>query len=156
RTIEEMIGRSDVLDMDPAVEHYKARGLDFSKIFYRPEMGPDVGVYQRTVQDHGLRNALDQHILADPQVRALLDTPYRVTWCPEVQHPAAVEDGRASVPASRLEDTQEITSARDVDLPRAEIHLPIRNIHRTVGAILGSEITRKYGPEGLPEDTVRL
>ncbi len=44
RTIDEMIGRSDVLDMRKAIDHYKARGLDFSKIFYRPDMGPDVAV----------------------------------------------------------------------------------------------------------------
>ena len=44
RTIDEMIGRSDLLDMKRAIGHYKAQGLDFSKIFYRPEAGPDVAV----------------------------------------------------------------------------------------------------------------
>ena len=41
RTIDEMIGRSDLLDMKRAIGHYKAKGLDFSKIFYRPEVGPE-------------------------------------------------------------------------------------------------------------------
>ena len=39
RTIDEMIGRSDLLDTKRAIDHYKAKGLDFSKIFYRPEVG---------------------------------------------------------------------------------------------------------------------
>ena len=51
-----MIGRSDLLDMRKAVDHYKAKGLDLSKIFYRPEMGPEVAVRQgngRFVSDRG-------------------------------------------------------------------------------------------------------
>jgi glutamate synthase (ferredoxin) len=141
RTIDEMIGRSDVLDMNRAIDHYKARGLDFSKIFHRPVVGPDVAVRRVVAQDHGIQHALDQDLLKDPQVRALLDVPYRVRWCPAVQE----QRGEA-----------EISSALDVQLPRVEIELPIRNVHRAVGAILGSEMTRKFGPEGLPEDTIRL
>ena len=57
RTIDEMIGRSDLLDMRKAIDHYKARGLDFSKIFYRPEMGPDVAVPQGAAA--GARHRLD-------------------------------------------------------------------------------------------------
>ena len=59
RTIDEMIGRSDVLDMRKALDHYKARGLDFSKIFYRPELGPDVAVRCVREQEHGLEETLD-------------------------------------------------------------------------------------------------
>ncbi len=54
RTMEEMIGRSDLLDMGRAVDHWKAQGLDFSAILYRPEMGPDVATHCVTTQDHGL------------------------------------------------------------------------------------------------------
>ena len=54
RTIDEMIGRSDLLDMRKAIDHYKAKGLDFSKIFYRPEVGPEVAV--RKVRDAGPRH----------------------------------------------------------------------------------------------------
>ena len=51
-----MIGRSDKLAMKRAVEHWKAQGLDFANILYRPEMGPEVGVFCAQEQDHGLEN----------------------------------------------------------------------------------------------------
>ena len=56
RTIDEMIGRSDLLDMRKALDHYKAKGLDFSKIFYRPDVGPDVAVRKVREQEHGLES----------------------------------------------------------------------------------------------------
>ena len=59
RTMDEMIGRSDLLDMRKALDHYKAQGLDFSKIFYRPEMGPDVAVRKVRPQEHGIESTLD-------------------------------------------------------------------------------------------------
>ncbi|MBM3460044.1 MAG: glutamate synthase subunit alpha, partial [Armatimonadetes bacterium] len=142
RTVDEMIGRSDLLDLERAIGHYKAQGLDFSRIFHRPDMGPEVPVRRVTEQDHGIAAVLDQQLLADPQIRSLLDLPHQVRWCPAV-HPT--------------EGVQEVTSARDVpELPGVELDLPIRNVNRTTGAILGSEISRKFGPEGLPPDTVRL
>ena len=45
RTFNEMIGRSDMLDTKKAVDHWKARGLDFSKIFHRPDVPADVARY---------------------------------------------------------------------------------------------------------------
>jgi len=142
RTLDEMVGRSDLLDMKQAITHYKARGLDYSKIFHRPEMGPDVAVRRVNEQDHGIDEVLDQRLLQDPQIRAILDQPAYVSWCPAVQNPK--EGDRA------------VASAAEVELRAAEIELPIHNVDRTTGAILGSEITRKFGGEGLPEDTVRL
>jgi len=59
RTVDEMVGRSDCLEMRRAVAHWKARGLDFSKILYRPEVGPEVGTYCSRPQDHLLDRALD-------------------------------------------------------------------------------------------------
>lgn len=59
RTINEMVGRSDRLEVRKAVDHWKAKGLDFSSILYRPVAGPDVGTYCQQPQDHGLENALD-------------------------------------------------------------------------------------------------
>jgi glutamate synthase (ferredoxin) len=137
-----MIGRSDLLEMKPAIEHYKSKGLDFSKIFYRPEMGPEVAVRQTQAQDHGIDSALDQELLRDPQIRAVLDAPYQVNWCPAVQE----WNGE-----TRVESAQDIA-----DLPQAELQRSIRNVNRTVGTILGSEVTRKYGRDGLPEDTIRI
>ncbi|WP_435011315.1 glutamate synthase large subunit [Tundrisphaera lichenicola] len=113
RTIDEMIGRSDLLDMKRAIDHYKARGLDFSKIFYRPETPAGSSVRKSIEQDHGLAKALDQELLP-------LAAP-------------ALERGEA-----------------------VEIEMPIRNVNRTVGTILGSELTRRYGAAGLPDDTIKL
>ena len=141
RTLEEMVGRSDLLDMKNAVEHYKARGLDYSRIFHRPNMGPDVAVRRVIAQDHGIDAVLDQELLAEPQVRSILDVPAQVRWCPSVQTDGVPEVGRA---------------AEVVELPTANLERNIRNVNRTTGTILGSEITRKFGPEGLPDDTIRI
>jgi glutamate synthase (ferredoxin) len=113
RSVDEVIGRSDLLDMRRAIEHYKARGLDFSAIFYRPEVGPEVATRRIVEQDHGLDKALDQELL-----RLCKDTL-------ELKKPTKLE-------------------------------LPIRNVNRTVGTILGSELTRKYGFDGLPDDTIHI
>jgi glutamate synthase (NADPH) large chain len=114
RTMAEMIGRSDLLDVRTAVDHWKARGLDFSAILHRPQVGPEVAVRKIVDQDHGLEKSLD--------VTTLLPL------CRE-----AVE---------RREPV--------------DVRLPIRNVNRTVGTILGSEVTRAHGRDGLPDDTIRI
>ena len=141
RTLEELIGRSDLLDMQQALDHYKAKGLDYRRILYCPDRIPDVAVRKVREQDHGLADALDQELLRDPQIRAILDTPVAVPWCP------AVQDFGGKTPVARL-------SGRG--MPTAEVARPIRNVHRAVGTVIGSEITRRYGPAGLPTDTLRL
>jgi glutamate synthase (ferredoxin) len=114
RTINEMVGRVDRLEAAKAVEHWKARGFDFSNILYQPDVGPEVGRYCQIAQDHGLQDSLDlTRLLAICQ--------------------PAIERG-AQVSAE----------------------LPIRNVHRVVGTITGSEITKKWGAKGLPHDTVRI
>ncbi len=114
RTMDEMIGRVDRIDVAPAVEHWKARGLDFSAILHRPAVGPEVAVRRVVAQDHGLDRSLDMTTLL-PLCR-----------------PALVR-------------------GEPVD-----IRLPIQNVNRTVGTILGSEITTRYGADGLPDDTIRI
>jgi len=114
RTVEEMIGRVDRLMPKAAIDHWKAKGFDFSNILYQPDVGPEVGRFRQIEQDHGLDKALD--------VTTLLDL------CKP-----AIERGEPV---------------------RAEV--PIRNVNRVVGTITGSEITRKYGPMGLPDDTVHI
>ncbi len=114
RTVDEMIGRVDRLSPKKAVDHWKAKGFDFSNILYQPDVGAEVGRFRQIEQDHGLDKSLD------------------VTTLLEICRPA-IERGEPV---------------------RAE--LPIRNVNRVVGTITGSEITRKYGPEGLPEDTIRI
>ncbi|MFZ5634108.1 MAG: glutamate synthase large subunit [Bacillota bacterium] len=114
RTINEMVGRTDVLEVSPAVGHWKARGLDLSALIYQPDVPAGIGRYCRVEQNHGLEKSLDRKVLL------------------EVCRPAL--------------DRKEPVEAR----------LPIRNTNRTVGTILGHEVTRRYGGDGLPEDTIRL
>jgi len=65
RTINEMVGRTDVLEAKQAVDHWKAKGIDLSKILYQPEVGPEVGRYCQIPQDHGLDKSLDMTVLLD-------------------------------------------------------------------------------------------
>ena len=59
RTIEEMVGRTDRLEPRKAITHWKAKGLDFSKILYQPDVGPEVGRFCSIKQDHGIAQSLD-------------------------------------------------------------------------------------------------
>jgi len=59
RTIEEMVGRVDRLEARKAVDHWKAKGLDFSNVLYQPDVGPEVGRFCQTTQDHGLDKSID-------------------------------------------------------------------------------------------------
>lgn len=65
RTLNEMVGRTDVLEPKQAVEHWKAKGIDLSPILYQPEVGPEVGRYCQIPQDHGLENSIDMTVLLD-------------------------------------------------------------------------------------------
>ena len=65
RTLNEMIGRTDKIEMKKAVDHYKAKGLDFSQILYQPPVPPDVGRHCQIPQDHGLDKALDNTTLLE-------------------------------------------------------------------------------------------
>jgi glutamate synthase (ferredoxin) len=114
RTMDEMIGRVDRLDFKPALEHWKARGLDLSSILYQPDMPP--GVARRCVrpQDHSLEKSLDATTII----------------------PACAEAIEHRKPVS--------------------LRLPIRNVNRTVGTLLGSRITKKWGGEGLADNTIRI
>ena len=114
RTLLEMVGRVDRLDVKKALDHYKARGLDFSKVFHQPTVAADVGRHRQIDQKHGLEESLDKQLLL------------------KVCEPAL----------SRRE--------------KVHATLPINNTNRVVGTITGSEVTRRFGPEGLPEDTIKL
>jgi glutamate synthase (ferredoxin) len=114
RTVEEMVGRTDVLESTRASEHWKTKGLDLSAMLYQPDVPVTTGRHQTETQDHGLADALD--------VTTLLPL------C-----------------APALERREEVRAT-----------LPVRNVNRVIGTILGSEVTRRFGVEGLPEDTIRL
>jgi glutamate synthase (NADPH) large chain len=113
RRMAEMIGRVDRLDMQRAIAHWKAKGLDFGRILHRPAVGAEVAVRNTERQDHGLEQALDQTLIA----QAL----------PGLEHGEAVC-----------------------------IETPVRNVHRTVGAMLSGEVARRYGHEGLPDGTISI
>ncbi|MGH8686994.1 MAG: glutamate synthase large subunit, partial [Burkholderiales bacterium] len=113
RKFDDLIGRTDLLDTKKGIEHWKARGLDFSRIFQMPKMPAQVAVYHCETQDHGLEKALDQRLI-------------------ELSQPA-LERGE-----------------------KVAIDMPIRNINRTVGTMLSHEIARRYGHDGLPEDTIHV
>jgi len=70
RRFEEMVGRVEMLDTRAGIEHWKAKGLDFSRLFHRPAVGPDVAISHNEAQDHGLARALD-HELIDKAATAL-------------------------------------------------------------------------------------
>jgi len=79
RTVDEMVGRVDLLEMRPALEHWKAKGLDFSQILHNPEVPRRVGRHMTQKQDHGLEQALD-HRLIDLTRQAVEDkTPIEIS-----------------------------------------------------------------------------
>ena len=63
RKFNDLIGRSDLLDKQKGIEHWKINGLDFSKICYQPEKSNDIDRYNTEKQDHGLKNALDNELI---------------------------------------------------------------------------------------------
>jgi len=111
RTMDEMIGQSQRLRTREGITHWKAKSIDLSSLFFRPDVPHDI--LHTGGQDHGLEAALDFKLL-------------------ELAAPA-LERGEP-----------------------VEVTLPILNTNRTVGTILGNEISRKYGLDGLPDDTIRL
>jgi glutamate synthase (NADPH) large chain len=113
RTVDEMIGRVDRLDMRRALRHWKAKGVDLSKILYQTPAKPEVAIRHVEKQNHGLDKALDHELIA------------------------------AARPA--LENGQPV-----------RIEAVVRNVNRTVGAMLSGEVARRYGHVGLPEDTISI
>jgi len=65
RTFDDLIGRSDLLDMKKGVDHWKAKGLNFSNIFYRQPTVPGVACRHSESQDHGLSRALDHRLIVE-------------------------------------------------------------------------------------------
>ncbi len=79
RTFEEMIGRADLLDMRAGITHWKARGLDFSRVFHQPKVPADVARSHKEAQDHGLAGALDHHLIAAAEPALARGQPVRIT-----------------------------------------------------------------------------
>jgi glutamate synthase (NADPH/NADH) large chain len=111
RTVEEMIGHVETLDVRKAVDHWKAHGLDISPILALPDNRYGQTLHQSVAQDHGLDDALDQQLI-------------------------------------RLAE-RAIAEAEPVS-----IDMPIRNVNRTVGTLLGHHVTKRWKAEGLPDGTI--
>ena len=78
RTFNEMIGRMDRLDTRPAIDHWKAKGLDFSRIFAKPDVGPEVAIFNCEKQKHGLEKALDNDLIEKARLALEDQTPVRI------------------------------------------------------------------------------
>ncbi|MCP4368422.1 MAG: glutamate synthase large subunit, partial [Deltaproteobacteria bacterium] len=109
--MDDLIGRSDLLEMNSAVDFWKAKGLNFSKIFYRPKMDDPSPRRCTEAQRHHIKEVMDRELIS--QAKEALESKKKV-----------------------------------------RIQLPIRNVNRTVGAMLSGEIAKKYGNKGLPDDTI--
>jgi glutamate synthase (NADPH/NADH) large chain len=84
RTYDELIGRVDLLDKSKAVAHWKAKGLDFAKIFYQPEQTETTAIRHVDVQDHGLDKALDNKLIA--QAKIALETGEKVSFISPIKN----------------------------------------------------------------------
>tara|TARA_Y100001935_G_scaffold228703_1_gene207807 strand:+ start:11762 stop:16228 length:4467 start_codon:yes stop_codon:yes gene_type:complete len=113
RSIEEAIGRVDCLDVDRAVNHWKADGLDLTPILHVPTSPWEQDRFCSQEQDHGLDKALDQELIQQAQPALSDGTPVR-------------------------------------------IEIPVSNVNRTVGTLLGHHLTKNHGGEGLPDNTIDI
>ena len=113
RTINEMVGQSQKLNRNKAIDHYKSSGIDLTPILHKVEVSDDVKLYNTYCQDHNLNVHLDFKI---------------------------------------------IKQAHQALFRRQKTHLdlPITNVDRAVGAIVSNEISKIYGADGLPEDTIDI
>jgi len=113
KTLAEMTGRVDRLDASQALHHWKAAGIDLSRLLHHVPQGESPSLGWSTLQDHGLDGALDNDLIA--------------------------------ASASALDKREPVLVERAV-----------RNVNRTVGAMLSGEVARRYGHAGLPDNTIKL
>jgi glutamate synthase (NADPH/NADH) large chain len=78
RTFNEMIGQMQMLDRRQVIEHWKAKGLDFSKLFFKPQAGRGVSIYRNEAQDHKIHDILDRRLIADCQAALDRGAPVRI------------------------------------------------------------------------------
>ncbi|MBI3446079.1 MAG: glutamate synthase large subunit [Magnetospirillum sp.] len=113
RSLDELTGRTDLLNVNAAIDHWKAKGLDFSKLFHQVPAAPGVALRHCETQEHDVDDVLDRELIAEAK--------------------PALED-RVSVRLTK----------------------PVRNVNRTVGAMLSGEVAKRFGHAGLPGDTVHV
>jgi glutamate synthase (NADPH/NADH) large chain len=113
RKFEEMVGQMQMLDRSEAITHWKAKGLDFSKLFHKPFAGEGVGITHTESQNHPIQTVLDRKLIAAAQ--------------PALEHGTPV----------KIVET-------------------IASVDRSVGAMLGGAVAKRYGHAGLAEDTIAI
>jgi len=113
RTVDEMIGRVDMLQAKQGIEHWKAKHIDLSFLLHNPPAPSRFGRRCQIAQDHGIKDVLDYKLIDQTQDALEKKTP-------------------------------------------VNLNLPIRNIHRTVGAMLSGEVARRFGSAGLPDDLIKI
>jgi glutamate synthase domain-containing protein 3 len=111
KTFDEMVGQINMIETDKAVDHYKAKGLDFSNILFQPEIQDNETLYASSKPQHDFSNTLDFELIK--KAKPALDKKTHV-----------------------------------------EIPMPIRNRNRTAGTMLSYEVSKRFGSEGLPDDTI--
>ncbi len=133
RSLDEAIGRVDLLGADTAIEHWKARGVDLTHILAHIELPESAARHRVKAPPSVLDDALDWELVE--RAHAVIDAP------------VSAPDGHANGEVQAI--------ARDGSRrARVEIELPIRNVNRCVGGILSSHIARARGAEGLPPDSI--
>ncbi|MGB7456759.1 MAG: glutamate synthase large subunit, partial [Pseudolabrys sp.] len=113
RTFDEMVGQIQMLDRRKLVEHWKAKGLDFSRLFTKPPAEKGVAIYKCEPQDHKIKDILDRKLIAESQ------------------------------------------SALDRGAP-VRLQFAIHNTNRACGGMLSGEVAKRYGHEGLPDNTIHV
>ncbi len=113
KTFDEMVGQVDMLDRADAISHWKAQGLDFTKLFAKSEKQDTTPIFQTELQNHNLGAVLDRSLIENA--------------------------------APALEKGEVVT-----------FDAKITNVDRSAGAMLSGEVAKKYGHDGLPEDTINI
>ncbi|MGQ1890714.1 glutamate synthase large subunit [Thermophagus sp. OGC60D27] len=111
QSLDEIIGRSDLLEQDPEVNSWKTAGVDLSSLLHFPEEGHKYPLHQTMEQDHKIDDVLDRKLIQEAR--------------------PALQNGS-----------------------RVWMAYPINNVDRAVGAMLSGEVSKSYGEEGLPKNTI--
>ncbi|WP_184443315.1 glutamate synthase large subunit [Rhodobium orientis] len=113
RRFDEMIGQMQMLDRAAAIDHWKAKGLDFSRLFHKPDVPKTIHIFKSEAQDHQIDDVLDRKLIAAAE--------------------PALGEGKP-----------------------VQIEMPIASVDRTTGAMLSGAVAKRYGHNGLPDDTIHV
>jgi glutamate synthase (NADPH/NADH) large chain len=139
RKLDELIGRTDLLDMRQGIAHWKAKGLDFSRIFHMPPVPAEVARFHCEAQDHNLGHALDHQFVERAQAAL------------EHQQKVVIE-----LPISNVNRTAGTILSYEVARRYGSTGLPDHTIHlkltgtagQSLGAFLAKGITLELSGEG--------